>query len=349
MLVLGIETSCDETSVAIVENGVTVRANVVSSQARLHERFGGVVPEIASRAHLAAILPVLDEAFAKAGCGITDCDAIAVTHRPGLIGALLVGVTAAKTLSFLHGIPIVPIDHLAAHLYALEMTAPQGGAPRLALLVSGGHTALYRMESPTRSVFLGGTVDDAAGEAFDKVAKLLGLGYPGGPLVQKAAEGGDPRAIDFPRAHLAGSRRFSFSGLKTAVLYRVRGWGARPPETTTGRGNAAFSSEPVLAAREKADIAASFQQAVVDVLVRKTVEAAGVEGIRSVGVAGGVAANRPLREALASACRERGWEMVLPPMAYCTDNAAMVAGLGWALFREGKAAPLDFDAFDHVA
>lgn len=343
MRILGIETSCDETSVAIVEDGA-VRANVVSSQAKLHERFGGVVPEIASRAHLEAILPVLDEAFAKAGCAIRDCDVIAVTNRPGLVGALLVGVTAAKALSFVHGIPIVPVDHLAAHLYALEMTTPQGGEPRLALLVSGGHTALYRMDSPTRAVFLGGTTDDAAGEAFDKVAKLLGLGYPGGPLIQRISAEGDPRAVDFPRAYLPGTRKFSFSGLKTAVLYRVRGWGARPPEVT-----ADSAAETPLTHREKADIAASFQQAVVDVLVRKAVDAAEEEGIRSVGIAGGVAANRPLREALAAACAGRGWQLVLPPMAYCTDNAAMVAGLGGALFREGRAAPLDFDAFDHSA
>ncbi len=347
MLVLGIETSCDETSAALVEDGLMIRANIVSSQARLHERYGGVVPEIASRAHLAAILPVLDEAFAQARGGIGDCACIAVTNRPGLIGALLVGVTAAKTLAFLHNLPIVPVDHLQAHLYALIMAAPQVKDPLVALLVSGGHTALYRLKSPIEARFLGGTVDDAAGEAFDKAAKLLGLGYPGGPLIQKLAMEGNPRAVDFPRAWMEGACRFSFSGLKTAVLYRVRGQGARPPSIVAGRGGDAVSEGP-LAHREKADIAASFQQAVVDVLVGKTREAVEAEGVDVVGVAGGVAANGPLREALKDLCGRKGWRLILPPMHLCTDNAAMVAGLGGALFAAGKAASLDFDAYDHA-
>lgn len=337
MLALGIETSCDETSVAVVEDGRHIRANVVSSQARLHERFGGVVPEIASRAHLSTILPVLDAALAEARCRAADCEIVAVTHRPGLIGALLVGVTAAKALAFVHGRPVVPVDHLQAHLYALRMAAPEVEEPMVALLVSGGHTALYRFGgTPPTARLLGRTLDDAAGEAFDKVAKLLGLGYPGGPAVQRVAAGGDPRAVALPRAFLEGTHDFSFSGLKTAVLYHVRARGGGP------------NGAARLTARETADVAAGFQQAVVDVLVRKTARAAEAEGVRVVGLAGGVAANGPLREAFARLAAERGWTLVLPPFSLCTDNAAMVAGLGTALYVAGAARSLDFDAYDHA-
>jgi len=332
--ILGIETSCDETSAGVVEDGVRVLSNVVASQVDLHAKYGGVVPEIASRAHIERLDSVIEEAMAVAGVTQETIDAIAVTNRPGLVGALLIGVTAAKTLSWAWGKPLVGVDHIRAHAYsaAIEMDAPPW--PAVGLIVSGGHTSLFRIASPTSIELLGATTDDAAGEAFDKVATILGLGYPGGPLVEKLARDGDPKAVDFPRTMLAhDSLDFSFSGVKTAVLYHVHGHG----RTSGGLER--------LAPRELADIAASFQQAVIDVLVRKTMLAVARTGLRTVVLGGGVAANTTLRSALAAACAERKLAFHAAKTAYCTDNAAMIAALGYHQLQAGDTAGLDLDAY----
>ncbi|MHC5108421.1 MAG: tRNA (adenosine(37)-N6)-threonylcarbamoyltransferase complex transferase subunit TsaD [Planctomycetota bacterium] len=333
-LILGIETSCDETAAAVVGDGRDVRSNVVASQVDLHAQYGGVVPEIASRAHLECIDAVINEAFAEAQCDRDQIDAIAVTHRPGLMGALLVGLTAAKTLAWLWGKPLIAVDHIHAHAFSPALATDSPPWPAVALVVSGGHTSLYRVNDPCETTLLGATVDDAAGEAFDKVSAILALGYPGGPAIQRASEGGDPSAVDFPRTMLkAGSLDFSFSGIKTAVLYKVHGHG----KTSGGLER--------LSPAEVSDIAASFQQAVVDVLVRKTMTAAKREGVSSVVIGGGVAANRCLRESMSSACAREGMAFHAAPMSYCTDNGAMIAGLGFHLYQAGVVAPLDIDAF----
>jgi N6-L-threonylcarbamoyladenine synthase len=324
VLVLGIETSCDETAAAIVEDGRRVLADVVASQILVHAPYGGVVPEVASRQHVATIIPVIQRTVADAGISLGDLDAIAVTCGPGLVGALLVGVETAKSLAFALGKPLVGVNHLAGHLAAIFLgeDAPPP-FPHLALLVSGGHTALIRVDEPGRTSLLGATRDDAAGEAFDKVGKLLGLGYPGGVAIDRLAATGDPRAIELPRALPArDDLDFSFSGLKTAVSTRLAKTGV--PE------GAAL-----------ADFCASFQSAVVDVLVRKSRRALVREGLGALVVCGGVAANRGLRTALAEAAREDGFGLFIPPPKRCTDNAAMIAAEGTALFLRGKRAGLD--------
>jgi N6-L-threonylcarbamoyladenine synthase len=334
MRILGIETSCDETGAAVVENGRRVLASVVASQVDLHRKYGGVVPEIASRAHLEALVPVIDEALRRAGTAAAEVDAVAVVHRPGLIGSLLLGVTAAKTLAWLHGRPLVGIDHVESHIYAacLEREAPV--FPCVALIVSGGHTSLYRCDGPRAQTLLGATTDDAAGEAFDKVASILGLPYPGGPSIDAAAERGSPRAVAFSRPWLGKeSFDFSFSGVKTAVLYHVRGQGADAKRRSTD-----------LSAQEMADVAASFQECVVDVLVGKTLRAADACGLDRVVVGGGVAANRRLRARFEEEAGAAGLDLVLPPMRFCTDNAAMVAGLAWHCVRAGEVDGLDLEA-----
>jgi N6-L-threonylcarbamoyladenine synthase len=326
MIVLGVETSCDETAAAVLDGGRKMLSSVVASQDDVHGPYGGVVPELASRRHLEVIVPVIRRALAEAGMGLRDLDGIAVTQGPGLVGSLLVGCSAAKALAWAHGAPLVGVNHLEGHIYAafLEERTPEH--PFLALVVSGGHTALYVAERPRRYARVGQTRDDAAGEAFDKVAKLLGLGYPGGPAIERAAAGGDPRAIRFPTASMSdGAPDFSFSGIKTAVSLHVRRAGS-------------------LSAMEIADVAASFQATVVKTLVRKSLRAGQRLGIRRIVLTGGVAANTALRQALQAECGERGWELFIPSRALCTDNAAMIAAAGHDRLEAGERASLTMNA-----
>ena len=339
MLVLGLESSCDETAAAVVEDGGRVLSSVVASQESLHAPYGGVVPELACRAHLVEIIPAVEQALARAGAGLSSIDALAVAHRPGLIGSLLVGVSAAKALAWTAGLPLVAVDHIHAHLYAAALDARGPVFPAAGLVVSGGHTSLYHCRAPIDVERLGATTDDAAGEAFDKVAKLLGLPYPGGPAIDRLAPRGDRTAVDLPRSYLEpGSLDFSFSGLKTAVLYKVKG---RPGRRRGGRQR---SVAPSLSEQGVADLAASFQEAVVDVLVAKAVDACEQTGERRLIVGGGVACNSRLRERLDEASRSEGLTLCLAPMAYCPDNAAMVAGLGYHLLRAGRTAEMTLDA-----
>lgn len=332
--ILGIETSCDETAAAVVENGRVAFSNVVASQAEMHAKYGGVFPEVASRQHIKVIDTVVREALAQAHLELADVDAIAVTRGPGLPGSLIVGLTMAKGLALGSGLPMYGVNHLEGHLYSawvqldggLSSSSPAPDPPHfplLALVVSGGHTELVLMKDHLLYQRLGGTLDDAAGEAFDKVARLLGLSYPGGPAIQKAAQGGDPAAFDFPRAWLEDTWDFSFSGLKTAVLHKVREYGS-------GR------ELPV------ADLAASFQAAVVEVLVEKTKKAAREFSAKEILVAGGVSANQALRDALAGS----SLPVHLPPLALCTDNAAMIAAAGYfrhAIFGEADGMDIDIE------
>jgi N6-L-threonylcarbamoyladenine synthase len=321
-VVLGIETSCDDTAAAVVAGGTEVLSSVVSSQVDLHAMYGGVVPELAGRAHLELLTPAIAEALARAGLAGTDLHAVAATMGPGLIGSLLVGVSEAKALALAWGLPFVGVNHLEGHLFASLLDHPDIEWPVAVLLVSGGHTLLVSMEGPGRYRLLGQTLDDAAGEAFDKVARFLGLGYPGGPAIERAATTGDPSAFAFPRAMLGEGLNLSFSGLKTAVVHAVR---KRPDAGDE-------------------DVAASFQQAVVDVLVAKTLDAAVSVGARGICLAGGVAANGALRGALVEACRELGLPAYLPSPATCTDNAAMIAAAGWWQLRHVGPTPLDAGA-----
>jgi N6-L-threonylcarbamoyladenine synthase len=332
-LILGIESSCDETAVAIVEAGREEIASVIHSQISEHAPWGGVVPEIASRSHLDQILPVLDRCLEEAQLELTDLAGIAVTNKPGLIGSLLVGVGAAKGLALATDLPLVGVNHIEAHVYAAAMDLPAPPYPAIALVVSGGHTALYLAEGPLSMKPLANTLDDAAGEAFDKVAHMLGLSYPGGPSIEKLAPKGDPRAISFPRYRPKdGSIGFSFSGLKTAVLYHLRGGDAL---------SATPAPEDIV---DAANVAASFQEAVVDALVKMTLRAAQDNHLDQVLVAGGVGCNQRLREVFTAASEPHGIETHFPPPNRCTDNAVMIAGLGWHLFEAGRAAGLDLDA-----
>jgi N6-L-threonylcarbamoyladenine synthase len=325
MRVLGIETSCDETAAAVLADGV-LRSNVVESQDPIHARYGGVVPELASRRHLEVLLPVVARALDEAGVRLPDLDGIAVTHGPGLVGSLLVGLSAAKAFAYAHGIPLVGVNHLEGHIFAGRLADPTLDADFLALVVSGGHTALYACERPLAYRLVGQTRDDAAGEAFDKVAKLLGLGYPGGPVVERTAREGDPKAIAFPLAQFQdGAPDFSFSGLKTAVSLYVR---RHAPLSPAG----------------VADVCASFQATAVKMLVRKTIRAAVRLGIRRILLTGGVAANRALRDALEIECAERGYAWTAPPPRLCTDNAAMIAAAGTARLTAGERADLTLNA-----
>jgi N6-L-threonylcarbamoyladenine synthase len=324
--VLGIETSCDETGVAIVEDGV-VRANLLASQVEVHERFGGVVPELASRAHVEALNPLLERVLEQAEMDVGDLDGVAVTVGPGLVGALLVGMAAAKAIAFATGRPLVGVNHLEGHVLANAIEHGPELAPAVCLIVSGGHTMLVHMPEVHRYRLLGQTVDDAAGEAFDKVARFLGLGFPGGPALDRLARSGDPDAIRFPRAMAdSGDLDFSLSGLKTAVLRHVRA------ERAAGRDV------------DPADLAASFQEAVVDVQVSKTIEAAKAARVERVLLGGGVVANTRLRERMESAGKEAGLEVLFPSMELCTDNGAMIALAGsWRLAR-GERSPLSIGA-----
>jgi N6-L-threonylcarbamoyladenine synthase len=320
--VLGIETSCDETAAAVVERARVVRSSVVASQIDRHARFGGVVPEIASRAHVELLTPVVAESLVEAGLSDHEVDAVAATSGPGLVGALLVGLSAAKALALVWDVPFVAVNHLEGHLYAAFLEEPDLELPLVVLLVSGGHTMIVHMEDHGRYTLLGSTIDDAAGEAFDKVARYLGLGYPGGPVIDKLAAEGDPEAIAFPRAMADRGFDFSFSGLKTAVVNYVRAHPDAPTE----------------------DIAASFQEAVVDVLIDKTMKAARSVGAKGVCLGGGVAANRALRQRLVAACTADGVRPFVPSRAMCTDNAAMIAAAGWWRLQADGPSPLDVGA-----
>lgn len=327
MLILGIETSCDETAAAVVEKGEKVRSSVISSQVSLHAEYGGVVPELACRAHLDNIQPVISGALEEAGCEMKDIGAVAVTTTPGLVGSLLVGVQAAKALAWYHGLPLVAVDHVHAHIYAARWAEGGWDFPAVALVVSGGHTSLYYVSGPGEIPReLGRTLDDAAGEAFDKAAKMLGLGYPGGPVIDELARSGNPRAVKFPRGmKREGSLDFSFSGLKTAVMYFLR----------DNEGAEKISKE---------DIAASFQDAVVEVLVEKTRLAARNEHVKNIFLSGGVAANSRLRARFADMAKKENYVCSIAPAKYCTDNAAMVAGLAYKLIEKGKTADLYVEA-----
>jgi N6-L-threonylcarbamoyladenine synthase len=334
--ILGIETSCDETAAAVVADGRVVKSSVVASQHKLHEKYGGVVPEIASRAHIENIYPVIAEALEQAGVTADEIDAIAVANQPGLTIALVVGVTAAKTLAFAWEKPLIAINHLHAHLQSAMLAEEKLELPAVALIVSGGHTCLYDCESPLELRLLGSTIDDAAGEAFDKVAAILKLPYPGGPSIEKAARDGNPKAIDFPRSMLGrDSLDFSFSGIKTAVLYYCRGQDMR------GEDKVGSMTE-----QEIADVAASFQAAVIGVLVKKTRRAAERIGAKTILLGGGVAANSELRSALQEMCdaSKPAEKLLVAPKQYCTDNAVMVASLAYYKYRAGLFADLTLEA-----
>jgi len=328
---LAIESSCDETAAAVFTDEPRVLANVIASQTDLHARFGGVVPEIAARAHQRQLLPVIDEALSRAGITIRDIGAVAVHNSPGLVGALLVGVSAAKALAVALNVPLIAVNHVHAHVYACRLAAGRDIFPCVGFVVSGGHTVLFHCRSPLEFELLGTTRDDAAGEAFDKVASILGLPFPGGPAIEREGQSGDSTTYRFPRSMLEpGSLDFSFSGLKTAVLYAVRGQNrTQPADSPTGQ--------------TRADMAASFQAAVVEVLIRKAQLALRQSGLNVLAVGGGVSANKSLRQALNEMCRAEGVELIVPPMEFCTDNAAMAA-LAVEKWKRGEFAPLDLDA-----
>jgi N6-L-threonylcarbamoyladenine synthase len=330
-VVLGIETSCDETAAAVLADGRRVLSSVVASQDDVHAPYGGVVPELASRRHIEVIVPVVEKALRDAGVALGDLDGIAVTYGPGLVGSLLVGCSMAKALAWVHRLPLVGVNHLEGHVYASFLTEEAPEYPFLALVVSGGHTALYHASAPLTYHLIGQTRDDAAGEAFDKVAKLLGLGFPGGPIIQRTAERGDPRAIEFPLAQMTdGASDFSFSGIKTSVSLYVRRH--RP-----------------LGEAQVADVAASFQAAVVKMLVRQTVRAALRIGVKRVVLTGGVAANGPLRTALHAEAEQHGIRLHIPPPSLCTDNAAMITAAGTVRLAAGERAPLTLNATPDLA
>lgn len=332
--ILGIETSCDETAAAVVENGQYIHSNIVASQTDLHAKYGGVYPEVAARAHIETIDTVVEEALTASGKTWNDITAIAVTHGPGLPGSLLVGVNFAKGLALGRHLPLIGVNHLEGHLYSTWMVNPEKPIvfPVVALIVSGGHTELVLMRGHGDYEYLGGTMDDAAGEAFDKVGRLLGLPYPGGPSIQKAAENGNTSAYDFPRALPERPYDFSFSGLKTAVMRAVQ------PDRK--RGGEKLTSTMLREDIHVADVAASFQWAVVEVLVTKTVRAAETFGATEILLAGGVSANRALRNAFAEQTK---LPVRIPPLALCTDNAAMIAAAGYFLYEQGKLADYSLD------
>ncbi|HEX7496295.1 MAG TPA: tRNA (adenosine(37)-N6)-threonylcarbamoyltransferase complex transferase subunit TsaD [Candidatus Limnocylindrales bacterium] len=339
-LILAVESSCDETGIALVDDGRRILSNVVASQVAMHAASGGIVPEVAARAHLRWIVPVLDEAWSSAGVAWDDIAAVAVTQGPGLAGSLLVGINFAKTLAYVHGKPLVPVSHLEGHLYAAWLVdetreAPEPLFPLVALIVSGGHTLLVEMPDHLRYRLLGETVDDAAGEAFDKVGRLLGLPYPGGPAIMQAAAEAARKDVVFPRAWLGDSFDFSFSGLKTA---------ARRTIAAERGGQGTEAGEAPLTEARVAELAYGFQESVVDVLVTKTVRAARGAGARSIVLGGGVAANGVLRERLAERARAAGIPLVVPRPGLCTDNGAMIGAAAARRFEAGARAGLDLDA-----
>jgi len=326
---LGIETSCDETAAAVVADGKEILSDVVQSQIELHRVFGGVVPEVACRAHIETIAPVVEKALEDAGVSLSEIDAVAVTYAPGLVGALLVGVSMAKALALSAGKPLIGVDHIHGHIYANRLAFPDLEYPCVSMVVSGGHTSLYLSTSEIDHELMGSTVDDAAGEAFDKVAKILDLGFPGGPAIDQVSKGRDPSRVHFKRT-LPDHLGFSFSGIKTSVLYRVRGQNAQ-----TARR---------LSDEEKADIAAGFQEAVVDVLVTQALRACEERGVPRLAVGGGVACNSRLREKMKEAAGRKGIESFFPPPRFCTDNASMIAGIAYPLWKAGRISDLSLDA-----
>ena len=342
MRILGIETSCDETAIGIVEDGRRVLANAVASSLSLHEPYGGVIPEIAARMHVEASWPILAEALSQAHLQPEELDAIAVTQGPGLPGALLIGLAFAKGLALALDRPLIPVDHLAAHLYAGEMTEPTLEPPYVGLIVSGGHTLLCVVHADCRYEVLGETKDDAVGEAFDKVAKLLGLGYPGGPVIDRLSETGNPKRVAFPRSSGKQPFDFSFSGLKTAVYQYVQKvtQDSRPKTHGESSGSSPESRVLSLESQQMVDIAASFQEAAVEVLVTKTLRACQRTGVTQIVVGGGVASNRRLRARLAEEAAAKKLRAVFPPPELCVDNGAMVAGIGYPLLQRGRVASL---------
>ena len=326
MKILGIETSCDETSAAVIEDGVKVISNIIASQMDIHKQFGGVVPEVASRRHVELILPTIQEALDKAEMTLKDLDAIAVINRPGLIGALIVGVATAKTMAYASGLPLIPVHHLEGHIYANWLVSNDIEFPVVCLVVSGGHSDLILMTDHGKYEILARTRDDAAGEAFDKCARAMGLEYPGGPVIDRLSKEGHPDVIRFPRAKVGNSLDFSFSGLKTAVIRYVEGMGDKGVVTLP-------------------DLAASFQQAVIDVLVDHTFEAAKEHGVKRVLIAGGVAANSGLQNAMKARGEELGISVSAPPPILCTDNAAMVGAAAYFAYQRGELAGLDLDCY----
>jgi len=333
-IILGIESSCDETAAAVVADGQEVLSNIVASQVELHKRYGGVVPELAARAHIEKIIPVLREALDKSQVKPEALAAIAVANCPGLTPALLIGVTAAKTLAWAWQKPLIAVNHVHGHLQSVMLEQQKDCFPAVALVVSGGHTSIYYCQGPLELELLGRTLDDAAGEAFDKVATILKLPYPGGPSIEKLSREGDPRAIRFPRTYLEkDSLNFSFSGVKTAVLYHCRG------QNMLGQDRV-----PHMSQKEKADIAASFQAAVVEVLVKKTLMAARQRNVNTILLGGGVAANNCLRVELEQQCHQAGKKLIVSSKKYCTDNAAMVAGLAYHKLQVGQIADLGLEA-----
>lgn len=327
VLILGIESSCDETAAAIVKNGRNILSNIINSQIKIHQQFGGVVPEVASRKHIENIAPVVDMAFREAQISYQDIDAVAVTNRPGLIGALLVGVSFAKAFAYALGKPLVAVDHLQGHIYANFLEHDDIEFPAICLVVSGGHTSLLYMKNSQEFTTIGETRDDAAGEAFDKVARFLGLGYPGGPAIQKAAEQGEAGQVKLPRVFLDKKNfEFSFSGLKTAAMNE---WKKREKR---GEGNLF-------------DMAAEFEMALVEVLVEKSIRAAAQYQVKTVLMAGGVAANQKLRNLMENRTKEEGIKLCYPSLGLCTDNAAMIAGNAYYYYVDGLFAPLNLNAF----
>ena len=334
MRVLAIETSCDDTGAAVVVNGRKILSNVVSSQVSIHQKYGGVVPELASRRHIEMIVPIVTEALEMAKVTLREVDGIAVTQGPGLVGSLLVGLSFAKSLSFASGLPLVGVNHVEAHLSAIFLEKKTPKFPFIGLVVSGGHTSLFRVDGFGKLKRLGQTRDDAAGEAFDKVAKLLGLGYPGGPVIDELSKSGNPKAIRFPRPFLGkNSLDFSFSGVKTAVVNYVKSH----PETPGGYPEGLVR-----------DIVSSFQEAVVEVLVRKTIQAARHEKLKRIVLAGGVAANRLLRERMKGEASGHKIAVYIPSPSFCTDNAAMVGVVGYEYLKKGIRADLSLNAYSNL-
>ena len=334
MLVLAVETSCDDTGAAVLLDGRGILSNVVSSQTAVHQKYGGVVPELASRKHIESVVPIVAEALEAARVTLKEIDGIAVTQGPGLVGSLLVGLSFAKSMAFALGKPFVGVNHIEAHLSAIFLEEKPPGFPFIGLVVSGGHTSLFRMDGFGKVVRLGQTRDDAAGEAFDKVAKLLGLGYPGGPIIDELSKTGSPKAIRFPRAVLSkDSLDFSFSGVKTAVVNYIK----KHPEPPGG-----YSKDFIK------DIVSSFQEAVVDVLVKKTIQAAEQQGLKKIVLSGGVAANRRLRQRIQEESLDQKLKIYLPSPALCTDNAAMVGVVGYEYLKRGIRSPLSLNAFSSL-
>ncbi|HAJ94872.1 MAG TPA: tRNA (adenosine(37)-N6)-threonylcarbamoyltransferase complex transferase subunit TsaD [Actinobacteria bacterium] len=328
MYVLGIESSCDDTCAAVVVNGSDILSNVVSSQNEIHKKYGGVVPEVASRRHIEMIDIVIMEALERAGIGLDAIDVVSVTNRPGLIGSLLVGVGSAKAISYAAGIPLIAVNHLEAHLYSNLLENPKISGGFLGLIVSGGHSSIYLVDEKWNIKKVGHTVDDAAGEAFDKIARYLNLGYPGGPVIDRLAEGGDEKLIEFPRPMMeSGDFNFSFSGLKTALIYRTK------------------KDKRLMAESNMAHLVAGFQKAIVDVLIYKTIAAAKEFGISKVFISGGVAANSRLRKEFLIKGKENNIEVYIPPLYLCMDNASMVGCLGYHKFKKGLIDDTGIDVY----